>query len=799
MKPILFLLLMLSVITASAGNITGTITDSKGTLLSYASIVVRGTSKGAVANSQGKYSLFLEPGTYTIVCQFVGYRSEEKKITVGNENLVLDFRLSMQELKMDEVVIKRGDDPALEIMRQTIKKRDYYNEQVDSLTVDVYIKGLMRSRGMPDRFFGQKIDKDEMASEGIDSAGKGILFLSESVTKVALAKPDKVKFEVVSSRESGGGYGLSFPFFINFYTNNVSVFANNVNPRGFVSPLADNAFHYYKFRYEGNFFEGDKMINRIKVTPRRKNEPLFEGYVQIIDGEWRIHSLELSTTKQYQLELLDTLRITQLHAPVNSDVWRTQNQVVYLAMDMFGFDITGNFLNVYTNYNLDPGFGKKHFGRVLMVYDSGALKKDSSYWASTRPVPLEPDEKTNFVFKDSVSRAYRDSFSRMNFDSLNKARKPVKFKNFFLGNGVSRNRFSRSAIITYRLEPLIKQLQYNTVEGLAIRVLQSLDVRPRKGNNNYTLALNTRYGLSNQHLNSFLTVRIAPKRENFRSRYLQLSGGKRLTQFNKDNPIDPLTNSLYTLLGKRNYMKLYENWFGEAEYYQRLENGFRWKVNAFYEDRLPVENSTDFSFFRKESVFLPNHPYELAGIPFNRHQALVATVTLSYQPGQMYIQYPHGKQSIGSSYPTFEVEYAKGIDGFAGSDVDFDKWKASVYDNMNFRLGGEFRYRFSAGGFLNSRRVEIPDFRHFNGNQTFYNFKYLNSFQLAPYYRYSNTEELYALGHVEHHFNGLLTNKIPLLNKLKWTLVAGSNAFYVNRSNYYVEAFAGLENIFKLF
>jgi hypothetical protein len=37
-----------------------------------------------------------------------------------------------------------------------------------------------------------------------------------------------------------------------------------------------------------------------------------------------------------------------------------------------------------------------------------------------------------------------------------------------------------------------------------------------------------------------------------------------------------------------------------------------------------------------------------------------------------------------------------------------------------------------------------------------------------------------------------------LFNRLKWNLVAGSNAFYVNRDNNYVEVFAGLENIFKL-
>jgi hypothetical protein len=118
---------------------------------------------------------------------------------------------------------------------------------------------------------------------------------------------------------------------------------------------------------------------------------------------------------------------------------------------------------------------------------------------------------------------------------------------------------------------------------------------------------------------------------------------------------------------------------------------------------------------------------------------------------------------------------------------------------VNLKIGGEFRYRLSVGGFLNDRKVGLPDYQHFNGNQTFYNFKYLNSFQLAPYYRYSNTERFYALGHVEHHFNGLLTNKIPLFNRLKWNLVAGSNTFYVNRDNYYVEAFAGLENIFKIF
>ncbi len=103
---------------------------------------------------------------------------------------------------------------------------------------------------------------------GFDSLGRGILFLSESLTKVSYKRPDKFKYEVISSRQAGGGYGINFPIFINFYVNNVQVFTS-LNPRGFVSPISDNAFHFYKFPLRRKFFENDNMIHRIRVTPKR--------------------------------------------------------------------------------------------------------------------------------------------------------------------------------------------------------------------------------------------------------------------------------------------------------------------------------------------------------------------------------------------------------------------------------------------------------------------------------------------------------------------------------------------------
>jgi hypothetical protein len=41
----------------------------------------------------------------------------------------------------------------------------------------------------------------------------------------------------------------------------------------------------------------------------------------------------------------------------------------------------------------------------------------------------------------------------------------------------------------------------------------------------------------------------------------------------------------------------------------------------------------------------------------------------------------------------------------------------------------------------------------------------------------------------------LLTNKIPLLRQARWYLVTGTNTFFVNANNYYIEAFGGIDNL----
>jgi hypothetical protein len=810
--PFIFLLCFFT-IQLNAQKVSGVITDANGKALPYASVTVKGSAKGTSANNEGKYFIEVNSGKYTLVVQYVGYQKAEQTITVQHENVTLNFQLQQEQLSLKNVTVKAGgEDPAYEIIRHAIKKRKDYESPLDSFTCEAYIKTLIKSRKVPKRIFGQKIDSTDRKEMGVDSAGKGIMFLSESLTKIAYKKPDKIKLEVLSGRESGSnGYGFNFPAFINFYKNNVNALVTEFAPRGYVSPIAENALNFYKYHYLGSFFEDGKMINKIQVIPKRKYEPVFSGTINITEDDWRIHSLDLLLTKTSQLEILDTLEIKQIHMPVAGNVWQTKNQVVNFSFNLFGFEAAGTFLDVYDKFETAPRFKKHFFNNVIVQYDTAVNKKSKTYWDSVRPVPLEKEEANDYKVKDSTFKYRMDSaWSRSYIDSLNKLRGKINFINIIYA-GFTRRTYNleHKNYSTFIWHGLLKGLEYNTVEGVSLTASATMQWPIKSWHKEISFTPNVRYGFSNTHLNAWGTFELYHKhswgnddgemQSSGRSRWL-LSGGKRLSQFDNENPITPLVNGLYTLFFNHNYMKLYENYFGELMYKKTNDNGLKYSVNLLYEDRVPVENSTSFSIIHYDSSkFTPNYPTELISEQFQRHQALIATATVQYQPGQKYIQYPNFKMSIGSKYPTFALMYQKGFNNILGSDVNFDKWKFSVFDNMNLKLYGDLHYRFDIGGFLNNKAVAVQDYQHFNGNQTIFASEYMNSFQVAPYYANSTTASFYAVGHIEHHFNGFLTNKVPLFKKLNWYLVAGSNAFYVNSNNNYVEVFGGIENIFKLF
>jgi hypothetical protein len=782
MRQIALLLVLLMPQFLFAGIISGHVSDGKGNILPYSSIIIKGTAKGTTANAKGLYNFTLNNGNYILICQHVGFKTVEQSIVVTGDAIV-NFILPEQQYQLSEVVVSNGaEDPAYAIIRKAIKKRSSYENEVQKFECQVYIKGQLQLRNYPKKFMGEQVDFEDG-----DTSKRKIIFLSETIAKYSVNEKDR-KIEVLSTKVSGNsnGFGFSSPSIISLY-NNIVPIGRGLNPRGFISPIADNALNFYKYHFEGTFYENGKEISRIKVIPKRKYEPLFAGYITIIENEWRLQSVQLTIFKAQQMQLLDTLVLEQLYVPLKN-TWVIKQQIIQPAGKFFSFDFFGSFLQVYENFELEPTFKKKFFNNtILKIFDS-ANKKPMAYWDSIRPIPLLETEAKDYKKKDSLEQARKDP---KYLDSLDKVRNKITFTKLVLtGQNFSNEKKKRNL----SFKPLLYLIGngYNPVEGRHFEYSFTY-AKQFEGRKQFSIEPVFRYGYSNKHFNPYINTQYS-----FGKKYinnLSFSGGRKVFQFNNANPIDELNNTLAANFWQRNHMKIYEAGFAKIGYTKGLGDGISVNISAEYQNRQPLDNTIDSL---KGKAFTPNYPTELTNTNMVANKAFTTTVGITWRPGAKYAELPDRKIALGSKYPTFNFSITQGINGFLGSNIDYTKWHFSVNDNLNFNIGGRFSYNLSAGGFFNANKTFVPDYNHFIGNQTAIANSFLSSFQLLPYYQYSNIEKLYSEGHIEYHLNGLITNKIPLLRKWNWFFVVGGNGLYINQNKHYYEAFFGIENIFKI-
>lgn len=782
---VLFILVQLSV---WANTVSGLISAAASqTPLPFSSVLVKGTTRGASANSNGFYSLSLEPGKYTLVFQYIGYQSQEKNIVVTNEPLKLDVFLSIQSYQLNEVVVKTGgEDPAYAIIRNAIARRKENLNEIKQFSTEVYIKGQMQLRNYPKTFLGQKVDFEDG-----DTSKRKMLLLSETIAKYSVSEPNQRKVEVISTKLSGrsNGFGFSNPQIISFYENTISL-GDGLNPRGFISPVSDNALNFYRYKFEGTFYESGKEINRIRVIPRRNYEPLFTGFIHITENDWHIQSVDLKLVREQQMQLLDSLVIQQQYVPLQS-YWVIKQQMIYPYGKFFGFEFFGSFLQVYNQFDIAPAFKPRFFNNVIRRYEDSANKKTMAYWDSIRPLPLLVEEIRDYQKKDSLEKV-RESPAYL--DSLDKIRNKLSVGDVLLTGKTFSKRKEQT---TLRFDPLINSLNFNTVEGGVLLIAPQWR-KQYEGRKSLNITPEFRYGFANKHFNPSLSLNYSFGKKYFQS--LQISGGKKVFQFNNAAPISESINTIYTLMREQNFMKIYEADFLRINYNSGIGNGLNFSGAVQFQNRRPLNNLPDIAFWKNfpDRTFTSNYPSELGAGAMVSHRALLLSVGFSWVPGTKYIEYPDRKVNIGSGYPTFNLSVTKALPGIFGADANYTKWRLNISDEMNLGLAGELKYAFTTGGFLQRDKVYEPDQIHFMGNQVIFASAFTNSFQLAPYYRYSNTASLYGAANLEYHLNGLLTNKIPGFKKLNWFLVIGANGLLIEKGNYYLEYFAGLENIFKV-
>lgn len=787
-------------------QLTGKVLDENGEPLPYASVYVRNTSKGVAANANGEFRLLLDKGSYNVVFQYVGYKQHIERVEIGDKPLRVTVRMEPNILELGEVVITDAD-PAERIMRQVIAKRRYYKSRVPEYVCDVYIKGFHKLLDAPKKIMGQDIGN---MGGILDSNRTGVLYLSESVSKLYVqASPERKKEIMVSSKISGNENGFSLNRAtlteFNLYDERLEI------NREILSPLADNAFNFYNFRLMGRYKdENGYDIYKIAVKPKSTYDPAFGGFLYVVDEWWNLSGFDLFLTgKSIREPVLDTLVIKQEFIPLERpDKWMPLSQVLTFKFSVLGFKVSGFFGSMFSEYNIQPVYAKGFFDREVFKIDQNASERDSTYWAAIRPTPLTQEERRDYVRKDSLSKIWE---SKAFMDSID--RKNNRFKPFDLLFGYDWNNSYKKISIDW--PPAFKWIQFNTVQGLALNIQPVFMKQTGKRAVKFWQATGTlNYGFSEQRLRGGL--RVVRRFESIHYTQLEVDGGVLSEQIAENRPISALLNSAYSLFSQRNYLKLYEKTFFRFNFARNVTPGIRLFVGGEFDDRRPLVNTTDYTWYKGDNrAYTPNdlrvNDQLLEPVFEQPHQAFILQASARFRFGQQYLSYPDFRINDEVKWPELLLQYRKAIAGVGGSDADYDFVRAELrQSNLNLGLSGYAAWNLSAGTFINRNNVPLVDLYHPIGNQTIFGdpSKYGTSFLMMPYFA-NSTNRFFVEAHWQHHFQGWLLDKIPGIRRLNMKEVLTLNFFHTERAvsdqqeqsrEPYWELGFGFENIgFKVF
>jgi hypothetical protein len=305
------------------------------------------------------------------------------------------------------------------------------------------------------------------------------------------------------------------------------------------------------------------------------------------------------------------------------------------------------------------------------------------------------------------------------------------------------------------------------------------------------------YGFSDERFRP--TGYFSAKLSNKSKSYISVFGGNAVNQFNPEEPISKLVNTVSTLFFKNNFMKLYEKNYISANFSREMFNGLNMNIGLEYSERKPLFNTTDYTVIKNDDLYTSNNPllpFDYTRPAIERHNLVKLNVGARIKFGQQYITRPDGKYNIGNDkYPTLLLGYEKGL-AASESQYEYDKISARMTYDITMGNKGQIAINTKAGKYFNAENISFVDYKHFNGNEThvLVGSSYINQFNLLQYYT-ASTNDSYFETHMEYNDKGFIMNKIPLLNLLQAKLNIGFKNLAIPDRSPYQEFSVGLSNL----
>lgn len=793
-------------------RISGKVVDAAtGLPIISVSIRITGSNAASSTNKLGEFDLSATGAYKTATFNFLGYLPVVKDIRAGRTSY-FTIRMHQSQTQLKEVKISAGKrskyrnkgNPAVELIQQVINHKSQNRpESADYLQYDQYERiGLSFYNLSPQfingRFFSKykfMLDTTQIINGQAQTSLP--LFFNEKLSQYFYRKNPEKAITVLNAQKQTDiikfidTAGLDI-YLNRLYGNKIDIYDNNIFiiTNQFLSPIADHAPDYYKFFIVDTIQVGKQKLVELNFTSRNKGDLLFEGKILItLDGRYAVASCELNVNKQINVNFMRSLKIDLDFIPDENNHYYLKKSDVMADFGLFknrGAALFGERSVFYSNYKINKPLPELFYkGKSLQSLPNTDIQ-DTAYWAQHRTDTLTQQQALIYAHVNRLEKM--SSFKRTTWIASTLADGYARLGKvdvgptgtFYSFNSIEGTRFQMGA----RTTPKLNQTIY--LEGYG--------------------AYGTKDNQAKYELNTYFSLNKTPFYR-FPNDYFRLS------YLYDDN----VPGYSYAITNQQQALASFHTGKSEFFLYSKI---FRLDYVKDFESHF----SYDFTLknWTQQPTGTLVYQYNMPGNQFIEHLTTTeAGVSLRYAPHEQILQGMIYRHTIYSKYPIFNLQINHDFKDILNGSYNFTNVYATIVKRFYLSQLGYADVTL-VGSYL-AGKVPFPLLNISPANQSL---AYQpDSYNAMDYLEF--VSDHYAGLNLTQSFNGFFLNKIPLIDRLKWReflsfkilygglrnennplyspnlykfpLPAnGTNGTYALGNTPYIEAGAGIGNIFKI-
>lgn len=787
-------LLAYHITAAQTTTVEGYVMEERtGSPVVFAHIFFKGTQVGTRTDTTGHFKIQIsdkEKKMDSLVFTYLAYYSQTIGVKPGVTQQVA-IKMRPQFTQLQEVVVNYDNNPAFPILDRVLAQKEANNpdnrasytcEEYSKIRFDLNHLTEKLKKNMLFRPFGWIWDNADTTTDGVSYLP--VLLVEKHIDHYYQRSPSE-KRDVLKGVNSTGLEGPKIMQFVedlyvapNIYDNFVVIL-----DKSFPSPIHDSYKNHYGYFLEDSVMEGNDKVYIISFYPRFKRQLAFTGEMKIDAATSAIRQIDLRFDIFANVNFVRSYWVSQKYTRADGTHWMPQASqvlgdftVAENSQDFTGF--FGRKTSTFTRYAIDQPIGKKQFqGSEIVVEADSAHSRNEQYWQQNRHTGLTTEEQGVFNMVKKLEEDPAFIIRKNIVLAIVTGYVPVKqieignFYTFYSHNKVEHSRLKfgfRSNRRTGRPLDFSAYGAYGTYDekwkyGGTLRY--NLTARRQRPN---------RIGTSYQY------------------------DIRQLSRSPNNIEIDNILASFvqYGGTSSRNYVKDFNLYIESSPVGNVMV-----RVNYFNNTISPT--GTNQFLQVNDGVVQAAQEYHAAGLD----------VTLRYSWQNPDIDgdfYNVEKKNYFRKYPDVTLQWKMGDKEIFKSGFHFRKVKVQIRQNVRLNKLGHTRYYAEAGktfGTVPYPYLDIP----FANQLVFHDD---HAFNLMNFLEYASDQ--YVTATVHHHFDGLIFDRIPGLNKLKWRSLIFARAWWGgirpenNQQQFlfaenlraldkgYYEAGFGIENIFKI-